>query len=113
MYSILEIEPKQQENFVEIKVNERLQRICIWINQNFLLPNDVDYETGPDLRLNLKSLRDASTLQMLFEVSGRTVFYTSNMLLASNLIQSLANFLNLESLEVKNLIIKYKGVFKV
>lgn len=72
----------------------------MWINQSFLLQNDIEFDSGLDLKLHLKCLRDDSDLYLLFEISGRVVFYTRNMPVAADLVQSLAGFLNLESLEV-------------
>lgn len=102
MYSLLENQPTKSQSNVEFKINERLQRICMWINQNFLLPDDLEYENGSAIRLHLRCLRDDTDLLMVFESSGKVVFYTENMLLASDLVQSLASFLNLDTLEVRN-----------
>lgn len=104
MYSLIKQRPTVDENFVQFKINERLQRICMWINQNFLLPDDMEYETGPELRMHMKCLRDGSNLVMVFEATGKVTFYTENMLLASDLVQSLSVFLNLEALEVRHLL---------
>lgn len=109
MYSQIENDAKYPESCVELKINERLQRICMWVNQNFLLPNDMEYEAGPDIRLTLRCLRDDTNLFILFEASGRVVFHTSNTLLASDLVQSLATFLNLDSLEV-NIIFLFDSI---
>lgn len=91
------------ESYVQFKVNERLQRFCIWINQNFLFPTDVCYEGGPKLTLFLKCLRDDSNLVMAFESIGKIVFNTSNMQLAADLVNSLTLFLNIDHLEVSNI----------
>lgn len=88
------------EGQVQFKVNERIQRICMWINQNFLFPNEVEFESGPNFTLNLKCLRDNSNLVMVFEISGRVIFRTSNMTLAADLVQSMASYLNIDQLEV-------------
>ena len=101
MYSLLrKTTSKQLDSFVEIKINERLQRICMWINQNFLLANDIEAENGPTLKVHLKCLRDKSELTMSFDVSGKTVFYTEKMSLAADLVQSVATFLKIENLQV-------------
>ncbi|XP_045482156.1 Bardet-Biedl syndrome 2 protein-like [Harmonia axyridis] len=95
---VLEEKP---ESHVEFRINERLQRICMWINQNFLLSNDVEIDGGPSLELNMKCLRDGTNLVMTFEVIGNVRFHTENIGLAADLVQSLAAFLNLETLESK------------
>lgn len=103
MYSLKENnEQAKPEGYVQFKVNERLQRICMWINQSFLFPTDVEFESGPNLVLNLKCLRDSSPLVMLFEISGKVTVYTNNMFLAADLVQSLATYLNIDNLEVRS-----------
>lgn len=89
------------QSYVEFKINERLQRICMWINQNFLLPDELDLTNERELKVHLKSLRDGNDLLMVFEGNGKVAFKTNNLHLASDLIQSLAVFLNLDSLQVK------------
>lgn len=88
---------------VQFKVSERLQRFCIWVNQNFLFSTDVAYEGGPKLTLTLKCLRDDSNLIMVFETPGKITFNTFNMQLAADLVHSLTNFLNIDHLEVSNI----------
>ncbi|KAL3287517.1 hypothetical protein HHI36_001986 [Cryptolaemus montrouzieri] len=92
---------RKPESFVEFRINERLQRISMWINQNFLLSNDVEVDGGPSLMLNMKCLRDDTLLVLEFEVIGMVKFYTDNIALAADLVQSLAAFLNLDTLEVR------------
>lgn len=100
MYSLLEEEDNVPESYVEFKISERLQRICIWINQNFLLPDDIEFENGSAMKLNLRCLRDGSNVQLNFNASGLVQIFTKHMLLAADLVQSLGNFLKLETLEV-------------
>ncbi|XP_017768164.1 PREDICTED: Bardet-Biedl syndrome 2 protein-like [Nicrophorus vespilloides] len=101
MYALCETKGAQCDSFVELRISERLQRMCMWINQNFLLAHDIEFETGPELKICLKCLRDDSYLSLLFDISGRVVIKTENISLAADLVQSLANFNNLESLETK------------
>ncbi|KAB0804754.1 hypothetical protein PPYR_01724 [Photinus pyralis] len=101
MYALKEGKEKNTDSYVEFKINERLQRICIWVNQNFLLPTDIEYECGSYLEIYLKSLRDSTDLILHFDGSGKTVFYTPNLLLAADLIQSLACFCKFELLQSK------------
>lgn len=72
----------------------------MWINQNFLFSSDLEFESGPSLVINLKNLRNDQEIVLVFEISGKVVFYADNMTLASDLVQSLAAFLNLDNLEV-------------
>nr|XP_023024753.1 Bardet-Biedl syndrome 2 protein homolog [Leptinotarsa decemlineata] len=89
------------ESFVQFKLNERVQRICMWINQNFLFSSDIEFESGPNLTLNVKCLRDNSDLVIVSEISGRITIHTMNMSLAGDLIQSLCSYLNVNTLESK------------
>lgn len=100
MYCLLEEEDDVPESYVEFKISERLQRICIWINQNFLLPDDIEFEKGQALKLNLRCLRDGSNVYLNFHASGLVQIFTNHMLLAADLVQSLGNYLKLETLEV-------------
>lgn len=101
MYSLQEHPVNKPNGYVEFIINERLQRICMWINQNFLFSTDIEIENGPNLIMNLKCLRDGSFLVMAFEISGKVTIYTDKICLASDLVQSLATYLNLDTLEVE------------
>ncbi|CAH1163465.1 unnamed protein product, partial [Phaedon cochleariae] len=90
MYSLKRIDTQERpDSYVQFKLNERLQRICMWINQNFLFPADIVLDTQPNSTLNLKCLRDNNDLVMIFEISGRVSIHTNNLLLAADLVQSL------------------------
>ncbi|KAK4885882.1 hypothetical protein RN001_002153 [Aquatica leii] len=99
MYCFKEGKGKYGDSYVEFSITERLQRICMWVNQHFLLHTDVEYESGPHLHIYLKCLRDSTDLVLNFDANGKTTFYTSNLLLAADLVQSLANFCNIHSLQ--------------
>ncbi|XP_058445641.1 Bardet-Biedl syndrome 2 protein homolog [Malaya genurostris] len=92
------------DSYVEFRITERLKRICIWINQNFLLPSDIEYMTSSDsdateLKLNLISLRTGKNVWLHFNNDGKTRFYTEDIGLAGDLIQSLVQFLNIENMD--------------
>ncbi|XP_077292762.1 BBSome complex member BBS2-like [Arctopsyche grandis] len=97
--AIVEIPP----SYVTFTITERMQRICIWINQNFLLPDEINVNpnNSQELHVLLNCLRDGTNLLMDFEANGDVKFSTSNMELAGDLVQSLGNFLNLEHLQTK------------
>ncbi|CAG9836787.1 unnamed protein product [Diabrotica balteata] len=100
MYSLKEVgRNSRSESYVEFKITERLQRICMWINQNFLLPNDIEFDSGPNLTLSLRCLRNDTDLDIVFEISGKITIYTSNISLAADIIQSIAAYLNIGNLE--------------
>lgn len=85
---------------MSFKVNERLQRLCLWINQNFLLTEDLEANIEMEnFKLNLTSIRDESQITIEFGENGQIRILTKNIELAGNLIQSLANFLNMDNLQ--------------
>ncbi|XP_034835335.1 BBSome complex member BBS2-like [Maniola hyperantus] len=103
MYTIVSpsIMKTQIENYVTFRITERVQRICIWINQNFLLDEEVelDNEDMKDLKIGFLCLRDVSCLEMEFSADGQVKFSTPDIRLAGDLIQSLAVYLNLSDLQ--------------
>lgn len=89
-------------SYAIFNINERMQRICIWINQNFLLPDEMNVSSNSqELHVLLNCLRDGTSMLMDFESNGDVKFSTCNMELAGDLIQSLGTFLNLDNLQVK------------
>ncbi|XP_050082782.1 Bardet-Biedl syndrome 2 protein homolog [Anopheles aquasalis] len=113
------------ECYVEFRITERLKRICIWVNQNFLLPSDIEYVTSDadatELHLNLISLRTGKSVCLHFSYDGKTRFYTEDIGLAADLVQSLVQFLNIDTMnssacfptvyeEVKELFHKLQGL---
>lgn len=92
----------KQTNYVSFKITERVQRICIWMNQNFLLEDEIELETedAKELHISFTCLRDRSRLDMEFGADGQVKIYTPDIRLAGDLIQSLAIYLNLTDLQV-------------
>lgn len=95
---------KSPEGFVKFKVSERVARFCMFINQNFLLPADIDpqpneLDTFDFLKLSLLCLRDASPLIITFYNDSNILIQTDNIELAGNLVQSIAQFMNISNLE--------------
>ncbi|XP_026277925.1 Bardet-Biedl syndrome 2 protein homolog [Frankliniella occidentalis] len=91
----------QPHNFVSFFISERVQRVILWINQNFLLSSELEQEaSGGSLSVSFTALRDGSLLNISMHPAGRVVISTPNMTLAGDLVQSLASFLNLSNLQV-------------
>ncbi|XP_053614640.1 Bardet-Biedl syndrome 2 protein homolog isoform X1 [Plodia interpunctella] len=86
---------------VTFRITERVQRICMWINQNFILEEDVELESedAKELHVNFICLRDRSRLEMGFKADGQVKINTTDIRLAGDLVQSLAVFLNLADLQ--------------
>lgn len=73
----------------------------MWINQNFLLPADIEpslIEGNSELKLHLVSLRDSSNVVLHFGDEGIIKFYSQSIEVAGNLIQSITECLNVEHL---------------
>ena len=92
------------EGFVKIKVSERIARFCLFVNQNFLLPADIDpnpteLDTFDFLKLSLVCLRDGSPLIITFYNDSNILIQTDNIELAGNLVQAVAQFMNITNLE--------------
>lgn len=90
------------DDYVSFKTTERFQRICMWINQNFLLSNDIEPNTLDEIaafKMYMVSLYDRSHLALHFIGGNELRLYTGNIELAGNMIQSLAHFLNLDELQ--------------
>lgn len=104
------------DSYVTFRIKERVQRICIWINQNFLLDEEIELgnEDTKELHVRFLCLRDKSYLDMDFGADGLVKFTTLDISLAGELVQSLATYLNLSDLQVCyfSYIYKYIIIFK-
>ncbi|XP_045452296.1 Bardet-Biedl syndrome 2 protein homolog [Melitaea cinxia] len=89
------------DSYVTFRIKERVQRICIWINQNFLLDEEIELgnEDTKELHVRFLCLRDKSYLDMDFGADGLVKFTTLDISLAGELVQSLAIYLNLSDLQ--------------
>ena len=82
--------------WVTIQSKERVQRIVMWVNQNFLLTEELDTKTSLDLKF--VALRDSSMLSVSMTTGGEISVRTDNMDLAGDIVQSLGTYLGLEDL---------------
>ncbi|ESO03961.1 hypothetical protein HELRODRAFT_99764 [Helobdella robusta] len=82
---------------VHMTVNERINRICLWLNQNFLLQEDLTCQTS-ELRVQFISLKDSSPLIIYANDSGKLTIETDDIEVAGNIIQHLSTFLHLQHL---------------
>ncbi|XP_005107459.1 Bardet-Biedl syndrome 2 protein homolog [Aplysia californica] len=97
MYSLMTEEVPEPRSSVTFTLNERPQRMLMWINQNFLLLDDLTVEG--DLLFTFMSLRGSGPLVLKMSQAGQVVIQTDDMDLAGDVIQSLAQFLNIEDLQ--------------
>ncbi|XP_050519703.1 Bardet-Biedl syndrome 2 protein homolog isoform X2 [Daktulosphaira vitifoliae] len=89
------------ESYVKFQLVERVQRLDMWLSQNFIVP-----QTKTPIKTNgtdtwnilIKSFRDSSLTHLVFE-KNTICIYTTNISLAADLVQSLASYLNIEQVE--------------
>ncbi|XP_041369340.1 Bardet-Biedl syndrome 2 protein homolog [Gigantopelta aegis] len=87
---------KPSQSSVVFQVNDRIQRLVMWINQSFLMMEDLVCEG--ELNIAFMSLRGSGPLIIQMNLSGQITIRTDDMDLAGDIIQSLASFLNLDDL---------------
>ncbi|XP_038609927.1 Bardet-Biedl syndrome 2 protein isoform X2 [Tachyglossus aculeatus] len=88
-------------SFVNFTINERVQRVFMWLNQNFLLPGgDTEIQSAP-FQVCFMSLRDARQLCIKIKPSGEITVSTDDIDLAGDIIQSMASFFAIEDLQVE------------
>lgn len=99
MYAVTKHPPTKTVSAVSFTLNERIQRVMLWINRHFLLNQPLDINTSSELNHYMVSLRDEKEVAICMDQSGRVRIQTDNMALAGEFIQSLAMYLNLEHLK--------------
>ncbi|KAF6018625.1 BBS2 [Bugula neritina] len=90
---------------ITFTVKERIQRegfrkVLMWINQNFLLDEDINV-TGNELEVMFICQRTKTPLVIKMDASNQVSILTTNMNTAGEILQSLASFLNIEHLNVQ------------
>lgn len=90
-------EPLSHVNFV---ITERMQRVVVWLKQNFLLPEDTDIQNAP-FQVCFTSLRNGGQLYIKVKLNGEITVNTDDIDLAGDIIQSMASFFALEELQVE------------
>uniref|UniRef100_A0AAQ4R6U5 Bardet-Biedl syndrome 2 protein homolog n=1 Tax=Gasterosteus aculeatus aculeatus TaxID=481459 RepID=A0AAQ4R6U5_GASAC len=81
---------------VTFSINDRPQRVVMWLNQNFLLPEGLDC---PNITFN--ALRGGGLLSISMASNGQITLRTDDIDLAGDLVQSLASFLAIEDLSAE------------
>ncbi|KAL5479576.1 hypothetical protein EMCRGX_G023116 [Ephydatia muelleri] len=86
---------------VTFNINDRLDRILAWANENFLYHPGTDAVTTTYLHACYLSLRTNTLLIVKAEPSqnGKVTLQTDDMDLAGDIIQSMASFLHIEDLQ--------------
>lgn len=98
MYSPCSDQVPEPKSSVTFTVNERVQRIVMWINQHFLLNNELTCDG--DLNAGFMSLRGSGPLFIQMKSGGQVTVRTDDMDLAGDIVQAIASFLGLDELQV-------------
>jgi len=84
------------ESYVQFTLNERVQRVALWINENFLLPHQINCDDG-ELKVQFIAAR-GGLLTIEMASSGQIKIRTDDMEVAGLLIQSLSTSLSVQDL---------------
>lgn len=98
MYVLCGSDQEEAKGTCTFQVNERVQRIVMWINQSFLLQDDVQVDPNGSINFAFMSLRGTGPFHFKMDPSGMITLKTDDMDLAGDIVQALANFLNLDDL---------------
>ncbi|KAL6039451.1 hypothetical protein STEG23_025156 [Scotinomys teguina] len=90
-------EPAGCVNFV---IAERAQRMVMWLNQNFLVPEDTTIQIDP-FHVCFTSLHNGGQLHIKIKSSGEITVNTDDIDLAGDIVQSMASFSAIEDLQVE------------
>ncbi|XP_048461695.1 Bardet-Biedl syndrome 2 protein homolog isoform X2 [Rhincodon typus] len=90
----------EPQSYVTFTVSDRVQRVVMWMNQNFLIPDDIECTSIP-LDVCFTTLRDGGQLNIKMNANGEVTVRTEDIDLAGELIQSMASFLAIEDLQVE------------
>ncbi|KAB1273946.1 Bardet-Biedl syndrome 2 protein [Camelus dromedarius] len=101
MYALTNPDPAREPlSYVNFIIAERAQRVVIWLNQNFLLPEDTNIQNAP-FQVCFTSLRNGGQLYIKIKLSGEITVNTDDIDLAGDIIQSMAAFFAIEDLQVE------------
>ncbi|KAA0199277.1 hypothetical protein HAZT_HAZT008930 [Hyalella azteca] len=100
MYSIAKTALPQPQSYVKFELQERVARLVMWLNQSFLLLEDLKAAEDGSVSLKFQCLRKGGALLMEITPTCHVSLFCDDMDLVADIIQSLAAYLNLEDLEV-------------
>ncbi|XP_074660116.1 BBSome complex member BBS2-like [Tubulanus polymorphus] len=98
MYALCTQPVAEPSSHVTFQINERINRVLMWINQNFLLQEDLTCEGS--LNASFMSLRGSGPLVIKMETNGQVIIMTDDMDLAGDVVQALCVFLHIDELQV-------------
>ncbi|KAK3896155.1 hypothetical protein Pcinc_000175 [Petrolisthes cinctipes] len=101
MYALCTTAVTQPQGNVSFRLSERVARIVMWVNSSFLLLEDLQADEEGGMEVSFLSLRSNLPLIIKANPQCHMSIYTDDMELAGDLIQALANYLNLDDLQVE------------
>jgi len=85
-------------SYVQFEIKERINRVLLWINQNFLLNNELTSKET-DMNVKFMSQRTNLPLQISMTAQGMVTISTDDMDVAGDIVQSLVPFLGIENMQ--------------
>ncbi|CAL4122242.1 unnamed protein product, partial [Meganyctiphanes norvegica] len=101
MYALCTVPITQPNGHVKFQLQERVARLVMWVNASFLLLEDIVATEDGRLEVSFLSLRTTMPLVIYATSQCEVTIRTDDMDLAGDLMQALANYLNLEDLQVE------------
>lgn len=83
---------------------ERWQRVMLWVNQNFLLTNDLEPDAAEEMRefrMYMVSLHDGTHLELRYAGGREVTLWAEQLAVAGEMVQSLGRFLNVGDLQTQ------------
>eukprot|EP00095_Tigriopus_kingsejongensis_P005469 maker-scaffold865_size87005-snap-gene-0.23 protein:Tk05469 transcript:maker-scaffold865_size87005-snap-gene-0.23-mRNA-1 annotation:"bardet-biedl syndrome 2 protein homolog" len=88
------------QSWVEFHINERTARVALWLNQTFLMGDDLEPDSNGILTLAFSSLRVKNQeLHIQMKPDGTFKILCDNMDICGDMIQSLAEYLAVDDLK--------------
>ncbi|XP_059489221.1 Bardet-Biedl syndrome 2 protein homolog [Neocloeon triangulifer] len=100
MLQLLKGKQEKPKSFSTFVIKERIQRIILWVNQNFLLQSEMTL-AGLDMELYFKALQVNQVVAFCVGSDNKITIYCDDMGLVGEITQSLAHFLNVHDLEAR------------
>ncbi|KAF4525124.1 hypothetical protein B566_EDAN005066, partial [Ephemera danica] len=79
MFALMTSPIERPKGFSTFFVNERVQRIALWVNQNFLVESDVAF--AGDMDISFQSLRTKEMITICMTSNGQITIYSNDMAL--------------------------------
>jgi len=93
---VKELPVQLPDSYVHFNCNERIQRVAIWVSEEFLLPHQVEY-VDDELKVNFLCVR-GGLLQIHMDLNGVRIT-TEDIEIAGSIIQSLCSALSINQLQ--------------